>query len=905
MSAMRSGRRRKSSSTLPRRLLHGLAVAGAVAAPAVQAADKVDDSATEVSFDRSMLPGAGQGTTDLSRFERGNMVLPGLYRLDVFLNGNWVGRGDVRFAAPTPEASAQPCMDATLLAQIGWADRKWPADIQARLADPKACVAIDELVPGASASFDQPNLRLDVSVPQALLGGHARGYVSPEHWDRGVNAALLNYDINDYRSHSGGVTQNALFASLNAGLNLGDWHLRHDSTFLRQTGAGPTRQHWQNVDTYVRRDLSSLRAQITLGDAYTGGDLFDSVSIRGAQLATDDRMLPDSLRGYAPVVRGVAETNARVTIRQNGIVLYETTVAPGPFSIGDLYPTGYGGDLDVTVTEADGRIRTFAVPYASVPQLLRPGISRFAVVAGELHDTAIHSHPAIAQGTLQRGFTNLWTGYVGAVALDGYAAVELGSAFNTRMGAWAVDLTEARTRIPGQGSDQGQSLRVSFSKILPATNTSLSIATYRYSTSGYLGLRDALTARDLARGYSQRLDPNLPGFTVPGSVLTPAQQAALQGASDNFRLYTNRLDRQRSRFDLSLSQPLGTRGGSLYVTGSAIDYWNRRGTDVQFQAGYNNHFGRLNYSLSVARTRSVFGQKSTQAFLSFTLPLGSGIHAPTLGGNYTHESDGHALAQATLNGTLGEDNALSYGVTASHDNGSGTGGGSDNAGSVYVGYRSPIAQFNASAGGGSGYSQASLAVSGTVVAHPGGVTFGLPAGDTIGLVQAEHGQGARVLNSPGTQVDRHGYALVPYLNPYQSNVVQLDPKGLPLDIGLDATSMQTAPHAGAVVMLKFPTSYGRTVILKLRRSDGAPLPFGADVLDEQDRPVGVIGQGGRALARINHPGGRLKVRWTSDSASPMQCGFAYRLTPVEHREARAIETLDTECVMETAPGKAL
>ncbi|MCT6957964.1 fimbria/pilus outer membrane usher protein, partial [Salmonella enterica] len=84
-------------------------------------------------------------------------------------------------------------------------------------------------------------------------------------------------------------------------------------------------------------------------------------------------MLPDSMRGYAPTVRGVAETNAKVTVRQNGVVLYETTVAPGPFTISDLYATGYGGDLAVTVTEADGRVRSFAVPYASVPQLLRPG----------------------------------------------------------------------------------------------------------------------------------------------------------------------------------------------------------------------------------------------------------------------------------------------------------------------------------------------------------------------------------------------------------------------------------------------------------------------------------------------------------------------------------------------------
>ncbi|WP_157699308.1 fimbria/pilus outer membrane usher protein, partial [Serratia marcescens] len=47
----------------------------------------------------------------------------------------------------------------------------------------------------------------------------------------------------------------------------------------------------------------------------------------------DDNMLPPNLRGYAPEVTGVAKTNAKVTISQQGRVLYETTVAAGPFRI--------------------------------------------------------------------------------------------------------------------------------------------------------------------------------------------------------------------------------------------------------------------------------------------------------------------------------------------------------------------------------------------------------------------------------------------------------------------------------------------------------------------------------------------------------------------------------------------
>ncbi|WP_162872393.1 fimbria/pilus outer membrane usher protein, partial [Klebsiella pneumoniae] len=65
-------------------------------------------------------------------------------------------------------------------------------------------------------------------------------------------------------------------------------------------------------------------------------------------------MYPDSLQGYAPTVRGIARTAAKLTIRQNGYVIYQSYVSPGAFSITDLNPTSSSGDLEVTVDEKDG-----------------------------------------------------------------------------------------------------------------------------------------------------------------------------------------------------------------------------------------------------------------------------------------------------------------------------------------------------------------------------------------------------------------------------------------------------------------------------------------------------------------------------------------------------------------------
>ncbi len=65
-----------------------------------------------------------------------------------------------------------------------------------------------------------------------------------------------------------------------------------------------------------------------MGDTATAGDIFDSVQMRGAMLASDEEMLPDSQRGFAPIVRGIAKSNAEVSIEQNGYVIYRTYVQP-------------------------------------------------------------------------------------------------------------------------------------------------------------------------------------------------------------------------------------------------------------------------------------------------------------------------------------------------------------------------------------------------------------------------------------------------------------------------------------------------------------------------------------------------------------------------------------------------
>jgi outer membrane usher protein len=797
----------------------------------------------DVQFNSDFLMRPKGQSVDVSRFERGNPVLPGEYTVDLYVNGNWVGHDALRFVARDGAASASPCLDKSLIERLGLNFSTLSDKGRGELAKAQAgeCANLADLIDGASQAFDLSDLRLDLSIPQAALLRNPQGYVSPEFWDEGVNSATLGYNLNSFRvsgAGTGGAANTQTYLGLSGGINIGSWHLRQNSALTWQSNGPRT---YQNIATYVQHDLPSIRSQLTLGDAFTDGAVFDSIGIRGVELASDDRMLPDSLRGYAPLIRGIATTNARVTVTQNGNRLYETTVAPGAFEINDLYATGYGGNLLVTVTEADGSQHSFSVPYASVAQLLRPGITRFNLAAGQLRDAEVSGHDDLLQGTVQHGFNNIVTGYAGTIVAQGYLAGLLGAALNTPLGAVALDVTEARATIRGATNTTGQSVRISYSKLLPATDTNFTVAAYRYSSSGFWALRDAMLARSaVAAGQD------------PSSV-----------------------DRQRNQVQLTMNQSFGNGWGTAYVVGSTLDYWNRGGTTTQFQIGYNNVLRALgtnfSYNVSLSRQRDgLTGQMNNQLFASVSIPLGAGQHAPTLSTSFTHSNLGGSSEQATLNGSAGVDNEFTYGVTGNHSPGSSTGG-------VNGQYRSPYATLAASASGGSGFSQLSAGVTGAIVAHPGGVTFANDLGDTIGVVDAQDAKGARITNSSGVRVDSFGYAVIPYLTPYSLNTVEIDPKGIPLDVDFKSTSQQVAPRANSVVMIHFGTTSGRAAVIAARLPNGAPLPFGASVYDAKGASVGAIGQNSRIFVRGVTDDGALTVKW--GDAADDQCAFGYHLPP--------------------------
>ena len=352
-------------------------------------------------FDPSFLVLSGESSqVDLSAFTQEGGVAEGEYTVAVFVNNQDVGQFKLHFAKNAKQIIS-PELTPELLASWGVNVPNIP-DLKSLAAD-EPISDLATFIPQATSKLDLARLHLDISIPQIAMSPNYVRHANPELWEDGIPALLFNYNLSagQNRNHNqgGGKTQtDNLFASVRGGANVGPWRLRSTMTHTRfeysgQVGQSNRAQHDTRFsNTYLSRDIKGLRSTALAGEASTGGEIFDSVAFKGVKLTSNEQMLPSQMRGYAPAINGVANTNARITVRQNGNVVYETYVAPGPFYINDIQQAGLSGDYDVTVTEADGEERRFIVPYSALPMMLRPGGWKYELTAGRYNG-------AITQGS--------------------------------------------------------------------------------------------------------------------------------------------------------------------------------------------------------------------------------------------------------------------------------------------------------------------------------------------------------------------------------------------------------------------------------------------------------------------------------------------------------------------------
>ncbi|MCV9376857.1 MULTISPECIES: fimbria/pilus outer membrane usher protein [Hafnia] len=829
----------------------------------------------------------GDGTAiDLSVFSSPTGgQLPGKYIVDIYINDELADHREVEFIADKSTSGKDkngtknneeitgliPCLTLEDLKGYGLrtdaieafnknSEDKSAAEqvdnAKAKVNSPAvegACSNILQSIPAAKADFDFNKQRLNLSIPQALMSHSARGYVDPKFWDDGITAALIDYNFTGANGTSSGDNSkdDSYYLNLRSGLNLGAWRLRNYSAWNDNNGV----REWQNINTYLQRSIISIKSQLILGDNYSSADIFDSSQFRGIQIASDDDMLPDSQQGFAPIVRGIAKTNAQVTITQNGYTIYQSYVSPGAFEINDLYPSAGSGDLTVVIKEQDGSQQTFIQPYASVPMLQREGHTKYSLTAGQYRSGYSQSKPNFGQFTLIQGLSHGATVYGGVQASENYMAAAAGIGQNLGdLGAVSIDITQAKTDLTDSGVSKGQSYRFLYAKTFADSGTDLRLMGYRYSTSGFYTLQESVDLND----------------------------------DDNTLSEYDVRTHKRSRVEGSINQTLPENWGSLFFSASVQDYWDDSAKEQTLQWGYNNDWKGISYNIAVSDNYITEEERDRQFSLNVSIPLDKWLSSASVSYNSTSDSDGRVQRQTSLSGTLLEDRNLTYNISQGVGN-----QGQGYSGNTSLSYQGKYGNSNV------GYSytkdsrRLNYGLQGGIITHSDGITFSEPLGETVALVAAPGAGDTKVKNKNGVRTDDEGYAVLPYITAYRHNNVSLDTTSLGKNVEIDESVRDVIPTRGAVVRAKFTTHVGYRMMMMMMRPSGKPVPFGTTVSLLDATSAGIVGEDGEAYLSGLPAKGSLKAQW--GKGADEHCIVHYQVNEKQAAE-ETLMTLQAKCL---------
>lgn len=788
--------------------------------------------AEQWEFDAAAL-GVSVSEQDIALFNQGGQI-PGTYRVGILLNGELVDLRDVTFRLEKDAAgknALSPCLDRVQLSRYGIKTEDY-----AELAKGADGCAVFSAIPGARAEFSFSGQQLLLSIPQIALRSESTGIAPQDMWDDGVPAFLMNYraGISSTETRVGaGNKDDSGYIQLEPGANLGPWRLRNSTNWESKQGQS---KGWQSTYTYLERGLYKMKSRLTLGERFTPSDVFDSVPFRGVMLGSDDSMVPSTMRSFVPVIRGIARTQARVEVSQKGYTIYRTTVAPGPFQLDSLPVFGSGGDLVVTVIEADGNNQVFIVPYQTPAIALHKGYLDYNLMAGKYRSSYTGVTRAnVAQAVVMYGLPWNLTLYGGWQGATHYQALSTGLGISLGLwGSFSLDATRERGQQYGRHAENGGTRRLRYSKLIEATNTTLALSCYQYSSSGYMALSDVLDS------YRQNSG-------------------------------TSNTNKRKSRTALTLSQSLGD-AGSLSLSGYQDRYRSGQQNTTGLSASYSVSIHGVSLSLNWSQNRSESSNDQiVSTVVSMPLPrwLGGNTRAS---GQITSPTYGGSTEQLGLSGDA-YDHQLNWNVMQWHQSGA----GDHNNSALQLGWRGTYGQLDGSYSFSPSYRQLELDASGGLLVTRDGLVAGQTLDDTVVMAAAPGASGVPVGGMTGVKTDFRGYALLGGQQPYQKNVISLDPTWLPSDVEVTQTDVTVVPTGGAVIPAPFATNIGGRALVTLTRPDGRPVPFGTMVtlLEQNLSAASVADENGLVYLSGLPTTGQLQAKWGVSAGQ--QCRADYRL----------------------------
>ena len=795
---------------------------------------------------RSMLPPGHD--VDMTQFMRGLEMPPGVYDFELRINEDKYQSRPVEVRAKN--GKLEPVFKVADLLALPFKEH-----VLEKLKDKSLeteLFPLSEYFDHLTTTVDVPSQTIVLSVPQIYLNEkHTWSDVAPQAlWDSGEPGAMLNYNISGSHitgRHGDNSTHSNVYANLNGQINYGPWRLYSSGTLYankyKNAGFSRTEHQWDLWNTYLQRDVNQVKGTLQFGEINTSGEIFDSISMRGIRLTSNEMMLPRADREYSPIIEGVALSNAQIFIKQNNRIVYMTNVAPGPFKLDSLPTFGSEGDLEVVIRESDGTERIMIVPYSSIPMMLKAGQWRYDFNVGRYfhHNmTPGTDSKFFTMGTLAYGLPNDMTVYGGAITGEKYLGLALGLGLSLgRYGALSVDATQSKAfKDADNGIDKdfsGTAWRVRYEKTMLDTGTTVHLANYHYLTGNYRSFEEI--AENESRHYLP-YDSSIKSSWQLAISQTLRQFGSLS-AGMTYTSYKGHLPDSKS---INLNYSTSVKGVGVYL-GYGRNYEQRENS-----GWLSSHSLMLNLHIPLDL---VFGNTSSSVINRTDVQYQGSMYRDING-------DDSYRQRAIVNGHS-DDNTWNWSLSQ-------TMGNSENReSSVRVGYS------GSDFGGELSYSYSKWShsynggLNGSLVIHQGGVTPSRYANNSVALIEVPNVSGVKLTNSFDTKTDANGFAVLPYLTNYSRNEIAIDPSTLPEGaLLLDNTNKIVYPTAGAIVKVKYPVRFGHHALFYLTHND-KPLPFGTQVvlIDEDGKRdtlvQGMVGQSGRVYLTALPQSGHLQA----------------------------------------------
>ena len=760
-------------------------------------------AASGVQFDEGILSDRGINPRIAEYFRSTLRFTPGPQTVQVIINGASLGRKQALF-----DSEGALCFTPEFVRFIGLRPMDQPAN---QAAGSSACPDYRVFAPRMVVTPQPSTSAVELTVPAEYVEVIRRA----EQTEHGGMGAMLNYRgyvTNSSASNGSGSTYRYRYLDTTAGFNIGDWLVRSRQDY--SSSDGQDKFAWRAA--YAQKTFEDQKQVLQLGRITTQDPLFGGLPLTGAQWFPE-RALYGRQVNFA--ITGVAATRARVEIRQNGVLLFNTVVPSGPFSLTEYPLQNRNVELQVRIIEDTGSEQAFTVPATSLMLAASNAqLSGWSFAGGQFWDQTqnhVYRQAAVASGS--RGWArDFLSGTFGGVVAPGYLGG--GAAAN-------IAVPDQQTSIFGQvlashDSDRGLSGMLGSLAAGGGIGTDLKVGVSgSMRSSKYRSLQESLAYLQPAvlvpYGYSSQLGATL-GWNA--------------GSAGGF---TAGVTRENYFY--------GDPGHIATLN------WNKtwaRGVSVN--VGLAHRTARLSpldvLNLQNGQTRQ---PSSNYAYASLSFPLGTGVTSRS----FAQRTDGVDRVGTAIDQRINE----FFGYRASVEQVNGAAG--NGTGTSLSAYGTP---YFTSLGGGVSrvrhYDSTYAEASGAVVATKDGVAFSPYAvQDSFGTVRTGDVNLARIETPQGPVWSAFGLAALAGLAPYQESRVEVGGTSIPLNIDVENGLLVVQASRGAVLQLDMGMRLVQRRMLVVSLPDGTPLPTGTAVVRGNEYFT-IFGQGGRALITQLNPG---------------------------------------------------